>query len=135
MVNSDMTPSERLRTLEKIFSGGAQDAALSTETLLDVFLVLYDECASSSLRRDKNIAEFIETGEYMFFWCRNYDRSKLTKFNIRNIFSSVRSFPNEFMIVKFLVKPLANRVKELRLSRDDFDMLNLIGKGAFGEVS
>ena len=39
------------------------------------------------------------------------------------------------MIVKFLVKPLANRVKELRLSRDDFDMLNLIGKGAFGEVS
>lgn len=67
MVNSDMTPSERLRTLEKIFSGGTQDAALSTETLLDVFLVLYDECSSSSLRRDKNIAEFIETGEYVFF--------------------------------------------------------------------
>jgi serine/threonine-protein kinase MRCK len=33
-----------------------------------------------------------------------------------------------------LVKPIAKRVKELRLSRDDFEMLSLIGKGAFGEV-
>ena len=33
------------------------------------------------------------------------------------------------------MKPIAKRVKELRLSRDDFEMLNLIGKGAFGEVS
>lgn len=34
-----------------------------------------------------------------------------------------------------LVKPIAKRVKELRLSRDDFEMLSLIGKGAFGEAS
>ena len=59
-----MNPTERLKTLEKIFSEGAQDTALSTEALLDVFLVLYDECSSSSLRKDKNIAEFVETGEY-----------------------------------------------------------------------
>ena len=32
------------------------------------------------------------------------------------------------------MKPIAKRVKELRLSRDDFEMLSLIGKGAFGEV-
>ncbi|XP_028408915.1 serine/threonine-protein kinase MRCK alpha-like [Dendronephthya gigantea] len=94
MVNTDMNPPDRLKTLEKIFSEGAQDTTLSTETLLDIFLVLYDECSSSSLRRDKNIAEFVET-----------------------------------------VKPIAKRVKELRLSRDDFEMLNLIGKGAFGEVA
>ncbi|CAB3998634.1 serine threonine- kinase MRCK alpha isoform X4 [Paramuricea clavata] len=94
MVNSDMNPTERLKTLEKIFSQGIQDTALSTETLLDVFLVLYDECSSASLRRDKNIAEFVET-----------------------------------------VKPIAKRLKELRLSRDDFEMLSLIGKGAFGEVA
>ena len=65
MVNSDMTPTERLKTLEKIFCEGTQDAALSTETLLDIFLVLYDECSNSSLRREKNIAEFIETGKYV----------------------------------------------------------------------
>jgi hypothetical protein len=63
MVNSDMNPPERLKTLEKIFSAGIQDTALSTEALLDVFLVLYDECSSATLRRDKNIAEFVETGE------------------------------------------------------------------------
>jgi hypothetical protein len=62
MFNSDMDPTERLKTLEKIFSAGIQDTALSTETLLDVFLVLYDECSSVSLRKDKNIAEFVETG-------------------------------------------------------------------------
>ncbi|XP_046860194.1 serine/threonine-protein kinase MRCK alpha-like [Xenia sp. Carnegie-2017] len=89
-----MNPTERLKTLEKIFTEGIQDTALSTETLLDVFLVLYDECSSSSLKRDKNISEFVEK-----------------------------------------VKPIAKRVKELRLSRDDFEMLNLIGKGAFGEVA
>ena len=66
MVNSDMNPPDRLKTLEKIFSEGAQDATLSTETLLDIFLVLYDECSSSSLRRDKNIAEFVETGKALF---------------------------------------------------------------------
>lgn len=63
----------------------------------------------------------------------NLTIKSLTFGNIIFLLSS--TFQNEFMIVKFLVKPLANRVKELRLSRDDFDMLNLIGKGAFGEVS
>ena len=62
-----MNPTERLKTLEKIFSAGIQDTALSTETLLDIFLVLYDECSSASLRRDKNIAEFVETGETIHY--------------------------------------------------------------------
>ena len=34
----------------------------------------------------------------------------------------------------FSVKPVATKVKQLRLRRDDFEPLNLIGKGAFGEV-
>lgn len=34
-----------------------------------------------------------------------------------------------------IVKPVATRVKHLRLKRDDFDTLNVIGRGAFGEVS
>ena len=33
------------------------------------------------------------------------------------------------------VKPIATKIKNLRLRREDFDPLNLIGKGAFGEVN
>lgn len=32
------------------------------------------------------------------------------------------------------VKPIATKIKTLRLRREDFDPLTLIGKGAFGEV-
>uniref|UniRef100_A0A0N5CC11 non-specific serine/threonine protein kinase n=1 Tax=Strongyloides papillosus TaxID=174720 RepID=A0A0N5CC11_STREA len=32
-------------------------------------------------------------------------------------------------------KPIVNKVKSLRLSRDDFEVLKVIGKGAFGEVA
>ena len=34
----------------------------------------------------------------------------------------------------FSAKPVATRVKHLRLKRDDFETLNVIGRGAFGEV-
>lgn len=33
-----------------------------------------------------------------------------------------------------LVKPIAQLVKQLRLTRDDFDLVKVIGRGAFGEV-
>lgn len=33
-----------------------------------------------------------------------------------------------------LVKPVVQLIKNLRLSRDDFDVLKVIGRGAFGEV-
>lgn len=33
---------------------------VSVETLLDVLIVLYDECQNSSLRREKTVSEFIE---------------------------------------------------------------------------
>lgn len=39
------------------------------------------------------------------------------------------------MVSSFLVKPVATRVKNLRLKRDDFETLNIIGRGAFGEVT
>ena len=44
---------ERLRKLEQLYLNGVAKSsglALSVETLLDVFLVLYDECSSSTLR-------------------------------------------------------------------------------------
>lgn len=56
----------RLRQLESIFLGGpiqAQGQAFSLETLLDILVVLYDECCNSSLRREKTVSDFIEFGK------------------------------------------------------------------------
>lgn len=36
--------------------------SFSVETLLDALCVLYDECCSSSFKREKTVADFIETG-------------------------------------------------------------------------
>ena len=38
----------------------------SMETLLDILVVLYDECCGSSLRREKTVSEFIDLGESSF---------------------------------------------------------------------
>ncbi|XP_063233759.1 serine/threonine-protein kinase Genghis Khan [Bacillus rossius redtenbacheri] len=87
---------ERLRRLEALFLGGptrGQGQCFSIETLLDILLVLYDECCNSSLRREKTVSDFIE-----------------------------------------LVKPVATCLKSLRLSREDFEVVKVIGRGAFGEV-
>lgn len=40
---------------------------------------------------------------------------------------AVRSVPS--------ASPFVTKVKELRLQRDDFEILKVIGRGAFGEVS
>ena len=39
-----------------------------------------------------------------------------------------------FNVSLLTVKPVANRVKALRLIKDDFEILKVIGRGAFGEV-
>lgn len=86
----------RLQELERLFLAGPGEAAgqaFSVETLLDVLLVLFDECTNSSLRREKTVSDFIE-----------------------------------------FVKPVVQRVKALRLTRDDFEVIKVIGRGAFGEV-
>lgn len=61
----------RLRQLEAIFLGGpiqGQRKCFSIETLLDVLLVLFDECNNSSLRREKTVSDFIEFGMYILFY-------------------------------------------------------------------
>jgi len=90
----------RMAELEALFLGGPLNAgnmhgakSFSIETLLDILIVLFDECSNSSLRREKTVSEFIE-----------------------------------------LVKPVTNRVKSLRLCKEDFEILKVIGRGAFGEV-
>ncbi|XP_012224760.1 serine/threonine-protein kinase Genghis Khan isoform X1 [Linepithema humile] len=88
----------RLRQLEGLFIGGPVQGGrvghtISIETLIDVLLVLYDECCNSSLRREKTVSDFIE-----------------------------------------FVKPIASCIKRLQLTREDFEIVKVIGRGAFGEV-
>jgi serine/threonine-protein kinase MRCK len=62
----DLTGERRLRQLEALFLGGpiqGHGQSFSVETLLDVLLVLYDECCNSSLRREKTVSDFIEFGK------------------------------------------------------------------------
>lgn len=55
-----MSIAERLKELERIYVNGGHEEAFSIETLLDVLLVLFDECCNSTLRREKNISDFVE---------------------------------------------------------------------------
>ncbi|XP_033101153.1 serine/threonine-protein kinase MRCK alpha-like isoform X2 [Anneissia japonica] len=92
-----MDAESRLKTLEKLYSSGVQNSdgqAVSTETLLDIFVLLFTECSNSTLRREKSIADFVR-------WAR----------------------------------PIVSKITELRLHRDDFETLKVIGRGAFGEVA
>ncbi|XP_071833559.1 serine/threonine-protein kinase MRCK alpha-like isoform X2 [Apostichopus japonicus] len=87
----------RQKMLEKLYLNGVQESggdAASMESLLDILLVLFDECCNSTLRREKSVHDFIN-------WA----------------------------------KPLVARVRDLRLNRDDFETLEVIGRGAFGQVS
>ncbi|CAB3397977.1 unnamed protein product [Caenorhabditis bovis] len=92
----DQVAPARLRSLEEVYLDGPskQSEALSFETLIDSLICLYDECCNSTLRKEKCIAEFVET-----------------------------------------VKSVINKAKALRLCKDDFEVLKVIGKGAFGEVA
>ena len=68
-----MTPMDkRVSELEALFLGGplAQHLEVSktysVESLVDVLMVLFDECSSSSLRREKTVSEFLELGKILF---------------------------------------------------------------------
>lgn len=60
-----MSAEVRLKRLEKLLLDGPRRSglAVSLETLLDIIVCLYDECANSPLRREKNISDFLEWGE------------------------------------------------------------------------
>ncbi|XP_023339173.1 serine/threonine-protein kinase MRCK alpha [Eurytemora carolleeae] len=100
MGSLEVSAERRMKELETLFLRGPynsaslkESAAFSVETLLDILVVIYDECTSSSLRREKTVSDFLE-----------------------------------------YVKPVTNHVKGLRLSKEDFEILKVIGRGAFGEV-
>uniref|UniRef100_A0A1I7VBU6 non-specific serine/threonine protein kinase n=1 Tax=Loa loa TaxID=7209 RepID=A0A1I7VBU6_LOALO len=87
--------STRLKQLEQCYLNVSRsEDVLSIESLLDTLICLFDECCSSTLRKEKNIADFVE-----------------------------------------YVKPVVVKAKALRLCREDFEVLKVIGRGAFGEVA
>ena len=59
----------RQKTLESLFSeksASNQDEGYSIEALLDSLVVLYDECCSSSFKREKTVTEFVDGGTYAY---------------------------------------------------------------------
>ena len=58
-------PEDRIRQLQQLFAtaGNGNNSAVAWESLLDTLLVLYNECNSSVLRREKNVLEFLEFGK------------------------------------------------------------------------
>lgn len=61
-----MSAIERLNQLEQVYlTGSPYEFSLSLETLLDSLVCLYDECSSSTLRKEKSIAEFVEFGLFL----------------------------------------------------------------------
>ncbi|CAC5362233.1 CDC42BP [Mytilus coruscus] len=59
----NMSAEDRVKKLTHLYVSDLQNSkgqALSIETLLDVLVVLYDECCNTTLRREKNISEFVE---------------------------------------------------------------------------
>lgn len=59
--------SQRIKELEELYIGGvvnADNTSISIETLLDILLVLYDECQGSTLCRERNITGFVNYGLY-----------------------------------------------------------------------
>ena len=64
----DRSPEERFRELQELFSTAVngRNSAIAWESLLDTLLLLYNECNSSVLRREKNVLEFLEFGKFYF---------------------------------------------------------------------
>ncbi|XP_020823967.1 LOW QUALITY PROTEIN: serine/threonine-protein kinase MRCK gamma [Phascolarctos cinereus] len=86
----------RLQALDRLVRGerGGPEPAGFLDGLLDLLLGLHQELSSAPLRRERNVAHFLN-------WAA----------------------------------PLVTLVKELRHQRDDFEILKVIGRGAFGEVA
>jgi hypothetical protein len=84
---------------------------LSLEGLIDLFLLVVDERPQSTWLRDKALLDFEESGSISMM------------FDERAIFS--------FSFV--VVRAFAARVKRSRPNRDDFQTMELIGRGSFGE--
>ncbi len=91
ITNLTSDPSVRVKELETLFLNGPLTraaaplvdvdgpCAFSIETLMDVLLLLYDECTNSSLRREKTVNDFLsfgkEIGNLIFYLVRKRDKN------------------------------------------------------------
>ena len=60
--------SARFKELEQLYLSGVANSdnqAVSIETLLDILVVLYDECQGSTLCRERSISGFVNYGELL----------------------------------------------------------------------
>ena len=65
----------------------------------------------------------------------NFVRPSILIIRSLSAYCSARYMLLMILIVIFCsVKPVTDHVKSLRLSKDDFEILKVIGRGAFGEV-
>lgn len=144
-----MSAKERQKQLEHMYLSGVQNnrgLVFSVETLLDVLVVLFDECCSSNLRREKTVTEFVEYGKPQIL-LRHFSHLLSIKFvphcSLRYVHcrlckillvSKLKNVSAKMKLFYFSVKPVVSRIKNLRLQREDFETLKIIGRGAFGEV-
>lgn len=82
--------STRSAKLNQIFAGKnvarkTSNACFTREAMLDAFLLLFEECSSEFMLKDKNVAGFVKKCKsYPFFWT-----FVITKFVIDYIYASL----------------------------------------------
>ena len=59
--------AERIKEYENVVLSATNEYEWSIEKLIDLLIVLFDECCNSSLRRDKNVSDFINRGMYYIY--------------------------------------------------------------------
>ncbi|PAA51229.1 hypothetical protein BOX15_Mlig002375g1 [Macrostomum lignano] len=99
MSERELGDTRRLEMLAKMYMEGVSmhgAKVVSVETLLDILLLLHDECGRmcNHMRPDRMISDFVGA-----------------------------------------LRPAVDLVKRTRLTREDFEILKVIGRGAFGEVA
>ena len=63
-----MTALERITQLDELYTGGRVrnvEEVASVECLLDILLLLHEECGQSTQRRERNFSEFLELSKYV----------------------------------------------------------------------
>ena len=69
----------------------------------------------------------------LYFLGKNYPLLFLFLSSVLQYFAFPR-YQNNIFFFFVSVKPVASSLKSLRLTRDDFEIVKVIGRGAFGEV-
>lgn len=91
-MDSDIA-GKRLQALERLYtsphSGNGQLEKFSTETLLDILIVLYDECNTTVMKRDKRVLDFLEVGMFSIKFCHVFDFLFNSTYNLRRIINFI----------------------------------------------